>query len=293
MADNISLAVLHSSDAKSEIVKVLASSWPLNARRIFQKMKDAGGREISYQGVHKAVRQLEVAGVLKKEEKGYALDAGWLAQAKKFVDHAEAKYSGNPALSFGDIAEGSSASLSFSCYWTGLMYVLYEMKKVFEARGKKHDVVAVYFFHPWPLTALSKPDFEKLIGVMNVGEHYAICPNTNPRDLVLLELWKKIKTGLRASPGVLRECESITVYEYLVQIYLSKKLKEKLDAFYEKKGALDADALAELYKIVFDDSGKTDVVVIRNKEIANGARESVLSHFGKKLVEKKGVVRAV
>lgn len=285
------LDVLSSKGVKPEIVKVLALEFPLNARQVFQRIKDKGVT-VSYQAVHKALGLLEAEGVVCKEKQGYVLNQKWILSNKQFFEQTEAKYAGKSTLSFKDVPLGSSVSLSFDSYWNALIWILYEMKRVYEER-KKHDVIAVYFFHPWPLTALSKDDYEKLKVVMNVGEHYAICPNQNPLDCLLLDFWRKIGKIVENTLEVNRECESITAYEYLVQIYLSKKLRKKLDEFYEKEEKLDAHSLDKLYKIIYDDKSKTDLVVIRNSEIANNARESVLKNFNKKLVEKGGVLRAV
>ncbi|MFA6049254.1 MAG: hypothetical protein WC792_04925 [Candidatus Micrarchaeia archaeon] len=272
------LDALVSGGTKSEIVRVLASEWPLNARQIFHKIKGVQGKEITYQGVHKAVKQLETAGVVRNAEKGYALSSEWLAQAKKFVDAADAKYSGKSLLTFDDIAEGSSAALSFDSYWSALMWVLYEMKRVYEERGKG-DTVAVHWNHPWPLTALSKDDFEKLKIVMGIGMHYAVCPSNNPMDQLLLDFWRRLGKREQHVPGLERDSEEITVYEYLVQIYPCKKVRDKLDAFFESGETFDAKKLEELYKIIYNKDSKTDLIIVRNKEIADNARKSVLAHF--------------
>ena len=55
---------------KDCIISILSAEWPLSAKKIYNRIK-SGGAEVSYQAVHKALKELSGKGILEKEDKGY------------------------------------------------------------------------------------------------------------------------------------------------------------------------------------------------------------------------------
>ena len=272
------LSVFHSSDTKSEIVKVLAVQWPLNARQIFQRIKNSTGREITYQGVHKAIKQLEDSAVVVKGDRGYSLSTEWLAQTKKFVDETDAEYAGSNKLSLLDVPVNSSATVEFDSFLEAGLWFLGEMEKEYAANSKP-DVAVICWRHPWPLTTLPEKDFLRLKKLLERDVHYALCASNTPLDRALMEFWQKIGKKTRIGVDVARNCDELVIHDYYLQYFVPRKTQKDMDNLFKKAEGADGETLAEYYRILYEKKETTIVVIVRNQEVANRLREDVLKFY--------------
>jgi len=79
-------------DARSRAISALAVKWPLTAKQLHSVVSKDGGKELTYQAVHKLARQMAADGTLAVEGGSYALDLGWVRQLKDFGASAERRY---------------------------------------------------------------------------------------------------------------------------------------------------------------------------------------------------------
>ena len=55
---------------KNLVIAILSQQWPLNSRQIYKEISAEHYRSITYQGVHKAIRQLIEQGIVRKDSAG-------------------------------------------------------------------------------------------------------------------------------------------------------------------------------------------------------------------------------
>jgi len=75
---------------KFEIVEMLSERFPVSLPYIYDKIGLKKG--ISYQAIHKAVKQLTKQGILEKNSIGFQINAKWINELKKFVTKLEENY---------------------------------------------------------------------------------------------------------------------------------------------------------------------------------------------------------
>ncbi|MFA6064911.1 MAG: hypothetical protein WCW44_01995 [archaeon] len=63
----------------------------LTCKQIFLVVRKTSAKSVSMQGVHKAVKQLESAQVLKKINKKYFINTEWIDQTKSYLELASTK----------------------------------------------------------------------------------------------------------------------------------------------------------------------------------------------------------
>src|SRR4030042_3686932 len=80
---------------KDLIIQLLGEEWPLTARQIHLKIRRQTPTFMTYQGVHKAVRQLEEAGVITRKDNAYAVNLDWLKSIRTFSELVQRKYLSN------------------------------------------------------------------------------------------------------------------------------------------------------------------------------------------------------
>ncbi|MDP3698365.1 MAG: hypothetical protein Q8R47_02150 [Nanoarchaeota archaeon] len=90
------VATLHKQESlKDKIVNLLSTEWPQTANDIYKAVKSDLGVVVSYQAVHKALRQLIESDCLVVENRQYRLSKSWIAKITKRVNQINSTYNSN------------------------------------------------------------------------------------------------------------------------------------------------------------------------------------------------------
>ncbi|MBI4147630.1 hypothetical protein HY494_03185 [Candidatus Woesearchaeota archaeon] len=90
------VATLHKQvSLKDKIVNLLTTEWPQSANDIYKAVKSDLGVVVSYQAVHKALKQLIDSGCLVVEDRQYRLSKSWIAKITKRVNQISSAYNTN------------------------------------------------------------------------------------------------------------------------------------------------------------------------------------------------------
>jgi len=68
---------------KEKIIQILSNEFPLSARKIYNKIKNENS--VSYQAVHKALKELVDENIVEKSGREYLLNVEWIRNLKIFV----------------------------------------------------------------------------------------------------------------------------------------------------------------------------------------------------------------
>ncbi len=74
------------SSTRDKILAILASGSNLNTKLINNTLKNNYSVNITYQAVHKTLRQMREENVVKFDGKNYSIDEAWLKKIKLLVD---------------------------------------------------------------------------------------------------------------------------------------------------------------------------------------------------------------
>jgi predicted transcriptional regulator len=69
------------------IILTLAQEPGLNAKQIYARTLREG-KLLTYQGIHKKIRQLETEGILSRQGRAYFLDQTWLQEVSSLLEQA-------------------------------------------------------------------------------------------------------------------------------------------------------------------------------------------------------------
>ncbi len=86
------LGVSAGADARDGIIMLLAQKWPLTAKEIHNEIRKIRLNPITYQGVHKNLKQLSSEEIVVYSERKYSLDTKWIANLKKFSENTLKAY---------------------------------------------------------------------------------------------------------------------------------------------------------------------------------------------------------
>ncbi|MDO8643459.1 MAG: hypothetical protein Q7S00_00645 [bacterium] len=249
----------------------------MSAKTIFQSIKREHGSSVSYQAVHKTLRNLRDQNVLEETDKKYRLNSSWLSNLNSFVSKVGARRSGKSSLDFGEIKNASSLTLPFDSYLDALYAILDNMDRDI-AENKEPDVTVAHWCHSWPVTCVSKKEFEQLRRMMAFGEHYALVNSETALDRLLGDFWIDLGKNLKLGVPCATSCDLVVTRDKIVQIFLSPPVRKGLDDVFTESDHRKID-LAKFYSLVFGLKGNVSLIITRNKVLADQIRAETLEYF--------------
>lgn len=78
---------------KSAIVEILSMQWPLSLKALHYLLYRKYALNVSYQAVHKAVKQLVEDRVIERDGRFYCLNRCWISKVKNFGRDIDLAYS--------------------------------------------------------------------------------------------------------------------------------------------------------------------------------------------------------
>lgn len=277
MSSRLSSYSSSKSEIKDLVISILSREDNLSAKQIFQAVKNDHGSPATYQGVHKALRTLTDQGILHEDKRKYVLDPKWITDLNAFVNKMEAKRSGRSALEFGEIKNSSSVTLSFESYLEALYALLDNMDRDYKENDAP-DVTVAHWQHVWPVTCVSKKEFEQLRRMMAVGAHYAVVSHETALDAVLADFWrdlgKKVQLGVNCASG----CDLLVTRDKVVQLFFLPPVRKGIDSVFRQSDSGQID-FAGLYSFVYGLKGNVSLIITSNSELADEIREETLKYF--------------
>jgi|GEM_PF-3420182 len=278
MSPKLSSFSASSSEVKDLILTVLSKAEHLSAKSVFESIRNDHGSKITYQGVHKALRSMVAHGVLERDSARYAINSHWLSELNLFVSKMEARRSGRAALDFGEIKNDTSVTLTYNSYLESLYALLENMDR--DARVRSADDVSVaHWYHAWPVTCVSKKEFEQLNRVMRVGTRYALGNQDTALDEVLSDLWRGFDAKVQLGIPCATHCDLLVTGDKIVQIYLSPPVRKGIGQVFKSSNTGKID-FSSLYSCVFGLKGNVKVIITQNKQLADEIRLETLEYFG-------------
>ena len=271
-------------DAKSLIVGVLSKDFPLQAKHIYSKIRNENpALSLTYQGIHKAIKQLEDDDVVLRLKNGYRMSPNWIASILAFGKNIKSAYSTPMPVPLQDMAPNQSMTIQFGPnsmlvepYYWGLEHSL-EIKKI--RRDPFKPAFAMHF--AWPLTVLSDEKYKQFHELFYHSKGRIICQSHLKADKALLKLWEPFGFEYKLGVKLQGDCDLIAIWDYAFQYYHPPKMLEQWKALYEQISESSVQDFSPTHKVAFEVPTLTTVVVTRNQLFADNIREQVNKHFVK------------
>jgi hypothetical protein len=182
---------------KNIVISVLSRQWPLSARRVYKEVC-SDNFQITYQGVHKALRQLREQGIVLRTELGHQLDRNWIDQLEAYSGFLRSNYALGRNTDFYAMLPGESACLQFDSYFQAVTAILEMMGREHEKQGAP-DEVLLQLSHPFPILGLPARTLEALKRHSRTHSFCATYHSPLPCDLALCRMWNEAGVAGRIS----------------------------------------------------------------------------------------------
>lgn len=260
------------SDARSRIISALAVKWPLSAKQIHSSVSRAGGRELTYQAIHKSLGELVSEGVLSKSLDGYSLSFSWIDGLSRFSDELKSAYSkdgnlpaGQAVLLFDSVAQVDQFLIDFA-------------GRVFDPKDK---VLALQWCHFWVPLFLNRDTYLRMQDLLRYSNSYSITPADTSLDRWCADYWKK-HSKLRHRIGVKEATNTDTVAykDFVLHVHYPIEFRRAIDRVYEKTASMKDFDVDAFYKAVFMKKAKVPVTITRNQALADQLKKETIELCG-------------
>jgi len=269
MTFNVSLIQINGgvNSTKNEIISVLTEKWPLSAKEIYNQAQNKFNLNVSYQAIHKTIKQLEDENILKRDEIGYKLNQEWIDKAKVFSEQLSEAY--NTPI-------GQNIVLP----------TLYEVDKFLlkmllenPPKGGEKPFLGLHWCHFWIPLFISIREYNSIKENMPKFNLYALSRGNTKIDDWCANFWEEY--GVKKKIGV--DCAAIAdlvIYkDTVVEVFYPVDIKKELDKFFEKAKGIEDLNIQYLFDNIFQKQTKINIVIHKNQELADQLKEQTISYF--------------
>jgi len=286
--DELALIKLHPETAstKQKIIDLLSNEYPLPAKSIHSKLQRLYSAEITYQGVHKTLKEMEHEKVIERKKNEYLLSIEWIQKSKKMMERVEQKYLQNQKIVIPEDFSGS-IEIEFDSL-TDLAVSAAEllMSRQLARNSDDPSFICTMEYGIWSF----KFKFEHLKLLLNM-----VIANSKPKNIIRKKTpfgeWVRKQYcrvgGISAPTGTKLDInEDLFIQgDCIIEVLYSEETKKIIEHYYTKWKTLD-----DCYKeFGLKDEPKTHSVmrITKNPEMANFWRNHLTKVLKESLKAKK------
>ena len=254
---------------KNIVISVLSRQWPLSARRVYKEVL-SDHFQITYQGVHKALRQLREQGIVRRTEEGHQLDVQWIDQLEAYSGFLRTNYAMGKNTDFYGMLSGESACLSFDNYFSAVSAILEIMGREHEKPGQG-DAVYIQLAHPFPILGLPARTLERLKHQTKTHSFNATYHSDTASDSALCRMWEQ--AGIQGKVSRKHHAKgnyNVLTKGILIQIMPSPAFVRRATAVLSRGGH---ESLLAYTQASLDPSSKTLVTITKSPGLADEIRK--------------------
>ncbi|MFH1850082.1 MAG: hypothetical protein ABH879_07935 [archaeon] len=265
MAD---LTTIIGEGTKARILSLLAAKRSLPARGIYNELRLAYASSISYQAIHKALKELLAQGVLCKKGMRYSISSIWIDKIGGFVRAVNDKcnrkvhiFDGMRVITFSNLS-------SFDRF-------LFDYEDNYHKSRPGLPVCWRSRHYYWPL-AYSKVMFDAQ-KVKGNRESYKLFLGNSPLDRWTASFYSRLGVKTRIIDAR-QESFALAVYgDQVMEINLSEELEAKLGRLYSGKKSISDVDLAGFFAGILEVKGRIKVRLQNSATISGSIRSQILS----------------
>ena len=269
---------------KDAIISILASEWPITARKIYHGVKNSG-INVSYQAVHKALGEFIADGVVRRTEGKYQLSQEWIERIKELGNRLDSSYKRREEASLENVLKTGYQCFTFESVFNVYKFILDAIDFIQDYCQKPENPGIIHYSHMWWILVGSNEDHNRIQKISSWKNGiYLICKGKTNADRLLSKFYESIKGNtVRIKLGIncANDYELFMVEDYLIQIYFPKEIKKIFDSAYINFKSGSTDTFRKIYDGIHFKKTEINLVIQRNSKLAQQIRSETLRYFEK------------
>ncbi|MBU2100287.1 hypothetical protein KKG83_03840 [Candidatus Micrarchaeota archaeon] len=254
------------SSTSEQIIEILSNEWPLTTKQIHHRLKRNYASIISYQAVHKHLKEMLKDKMIVKDSQKILLSYSYI---KKLSDYAKRLES-----SFGEVNGKDSKMIMFGSLVGVGRFAVNEFNG--NASGKypnpeNKDFVCMWN-HAWPLIGVSQEEHETMKRTFSETVHWNICKNNTYLDNLTSNYLKNLGKNIAMNKEFSMKNDTMVGGNYVMQIFFPLEFEKEMEKIYKKiKTEKDFD-IKELFEFTTKHY-EIKTIIFKNQQMADSLRE--------------------
>lgn len=267
------LANSNNPSTKDLIINSLTQEWPLTTKQIFERVRRGKETGVSYQAVHKVIKQLAEGNVIERTEKGYKLNKDWINEMKKFSENLKEIYS----------SKNATVEIATRIVFNRFMdFALFLVDDYFLKYPNPENKAGICFWnHVYGLFGISETQCHNLSMLFSQGDYYSICPNNTFLDKHFAKYLEKMGKKCLNGASYLPQADTFVQGEYVCQAFFPYEFVKYLDELYKRVQSIEELDMQEYLSNIMHKKRKIDVLIFKDCELAEKLRREVNELYSK------------
>lgn len=242
-------------------------------------------RQVTYQGVRKAILGLCVDGVLQKESDKYFVSPSWAQETSKVAGEIAENAKTGGVMPFEEMPPLWSQTIEIDGVAEAYYFALRQLIKARDSLNLPNPVVACIQPHSLPLTMVKKEEYAATIQLK--GAHYIACAGGTALDKANLEVWQKVGAITAMNCNVPKTADTAVTGEFIIEILLPTQMRNKVNQLFKNSKGLDPESLISMQQAWFNTKTISTVRISRNGERAKRLTEKIIDEVRNRTPSKK------
>lgn len=266
---------------KEKIIQLLSGRHGLSAKQVYNRLKREFGVSVSYQAIHKTLKQMLEEKILAKKEKNYSINPEWVENFRKNAENlAEMVRNKTAELALENLEENGSTSISLKGIPQAGWFLI---DKVLNGPNpEKKPCLALWRFC-YSLVGLESKHLERLKDGLNKNRWIALVEENNSVDRMFGETLKmygfeEIRFGVKCASKL---SDKMIIADYVIEItYPStfRKLWELQNKLPKKIAEFD---LSKHFLLMREIQPQIEITITRNARLAQEYRNEYIKEKSK------------
>jgi len=290
---SIPLIRKESRTVKDLIISILSYDFPLSIKKIYNKIKKVYNSPVTHQAVYKVIKQLIDQKIIIKNNKDYLLSKEWIGNLYAFVEQLKNNYDiGNKTniLALNELMEDGKDSqvLTFDSYIDAENYRA-KVQNEYLTRTEKNLAPYCCQIHHFKRaliysTKIVPTDFIH----KSPTKTYILCEGSTPIDKWCARFYERIlKFKCQWNIKCMNDLEFWIMGDTIIEIHAPKELWRSMDNMFNNAKEISKLSVANFYKEIYLKKRKIQLVIYKNKAIAQQMRQQIINNFKKEKKKEK------
>ncbi len=269
--------MIKEENTRNKIIEILSEDWPLTAKKIYNKLQRLYGISVSYQAIHKKLKQMTKEKVLLKNEAGYSISKEWIRTIQKntslMAERIEKEQKGTNLV---EMKEGESKNFEFNGILELGWFLIDKLMKA--PNPEKKPGLALWRFC-YSLVGLEEKHLTGFKEVCEMNHWHMLVEEENDTDKMFGKTLKEygvkeVRFGVKGCATKLSD--KMILRDYITEISYPKTFRRLWEIQNRLPKQLAKFNLGKHIQLMRIPNYKMTAIVTRNKKLAEEYRKQYL-----------------
>lgn len=274
------------SSTKDKIISILSVYPNLNTKKINSILKKQYALDVTYQAVHKTLKQMIDQNVLKHDGKFYSISGDWISKLKSFVQRIENYESGGKTtmIDYDRILDlDSKETMSFllenrEAFDDFYFKIRKKLLRMMLNIPKKDRIFYHHIGNLYISLSHSTQEHNLIEYLKKVdGQGYYFCKGNGPVNLWATKLYDNSRIRVYMGEGNVSSRLVFLYPKIMIEVYYGNKSLEVFRRLYDRKWSIEQIEMSNLLKELYSANEKIQVIIHKDPFVIDSTRKSSLN----------------